>query len=370
MNNKRRRIGIDLRMWAHAGIGRYLRELYFAMLRQKPDVTFRLLTSESVRRSLAHRQDDVEFQNSFSSIYSLAEQWELFSFSKKTDLLHVPHFNIPVMGSGKLVVTVHDLVYLKDAKHSGSHLGRAYVNYLFKQIEKKAHAVLAVSEYTKADLLEHFPKLKNRIFVTHEAVSFVFQPVGAVEDLERIKKKYSLARPFVLFVGSLKAHKNVARLIHVLQELRKDKGIPHELLLVGRQDEKEKELLRLIKNSSSFVKAIGVIGDEELVSLYHLAEVFVLPSLWEGFGLPVLEAMACGTPVLASNRASLPEVVGQAGRLFDPERVDDLKELLYNVLQNRDLRQKMRADGFLQAKKFSWDKTAARTLNVYERVLK
>ena len=369
MSDKRRCVGIDLRMWEHPGIGRYLRELYFAMLRKEPRLAFRLLAPESVQKSLKFRQADVEFQKASSSIYSLAEQWELLSFAKKAELLHVPHFNIPVFYGGKLVVTVHDLIYLKDPKYSGSSLGRAYVKFLFKQIEKKAAAVLAVSEYTKNDLIEHFPKLKDRIFVTHEAASFLFQPAASA-DLEQAKKKYALNKPFVLFVGSLKAHKNVSVLIEAMRLLREEKGISHELLLVGGKDKKEKELLALIESNSSFVRAMGRIDDEELVNFYGLAEVFVLPSLWEGFGLPVLEAMACGAPVLASDRASLPEVIGDAGSLFDPTRVDELKELLYNVLQNRDLRQKMRVEGFSQAKKFSWDKTAAETLSVYERVLR
>ena len=370
MDAKKNRIGLDMRMWNHAGIGRYLRELYFAMLRQRPALTFRLLLPSSVRQSLGPRQDGVELQNSFSSIYSLAEQWELFSFSKKSQLLHVPHFNIPVLGKGKLVVTVHDLVYLKDAKYSGSSLGRAYVKFLFEKIEKKADAVLTVSKYTQADLLNHFPKLKDRVFVTHEAASFTFQPFQVPADLELAKKKYSLKQPFVLFVGSLKAHKNIPVLIEALSALRKEKEIPHELVLVGGQDKKEKELLALIKKNNRFVKILSGLKDEELVLFYNLAEVFVLPSLWEGFGLPVLEAMACGTPVLSSDRASLPEVVGEAGRLFDPTRVDELKELLYNVLQKKDLRQKMRVDGFAQVKKFSWDKTAAQTLDIYEQVLR
>jgi glycosyltransferase involved in cell wall biosynthesis len=363
------RVGLDLRMWEHPGIGRYLRELFFAMLRKKPEASYRLLLPQNNRQSFQNLKADIEFQNAFSSIYGLAEQWELLTFSKKTSLLHVPHFNIPVMGKAKLVVTVHDLVYLKDTRYSGSRLGRAYVNFLFKKMEKKADAILAVSEYTKTDLLEHFPKLKGRVFVTHEAASHSFQPVNDPVALECAKKKYSLNHPFVLFVGSLKAHKNVPALIEAMFLLRKEKGIKHELVLVGRQNTKESALQALIKKNSSFVKVLGSLMDEELVLIYNLAEAFVLPSLWEGFGLPVVEAMACGTPVLASDRASLPEVAGEAGLLFDPERVDDLKELLYNVLQSSELRQKMRVNGLLQAKKFSWDKTAAETLDVYERVL-
>ncbi len=363
-----KRVALDLRMWEHPGIGRYLRELYFSMTRRRPPYSFRLLATDKVRAELKARQDDVEFRTASSAIYSPAEQWELFSFGRGSDLLHVPHFNVPALRRGRLVATVHDLTYLKDKKYTGSALGLAYVKFLIKHIEKKADAVLAVSEYTKRDLIEHFPGLRNRVFVTHEAASFLFQPAAAAE-LEAARRRYRLEKPFVLFVGSLKAHKNVPALIGAMRRLR-ERGLPHELVLVGGKDEKEKELLRLIEENTSFVRTMGRVSDDELPLFYGLAEVFVLPSLWEGFGLPVLEAMACGAPVLSSNRASLPEVVGEAGALFDPARVDELQELLYNVLQNRDLRQKMRQDGFLQAKKFHWDKTAAQTLEVYERVLR
>ena len=273
------------------------------------------------------------------------------------------------MGAGrKLVVTIHDLIYLKGNQYTGSALGRAYVKVLFDRIEKNADAVITVSEYTKNDLLQSFPGLKGRVFVTYEAASPVFKPVNDVAGSAALKKKHALARPFVLFVGSLKRHKNVPVLIDAMRVLR-ERGLPHELVLVGRKDLKERALLKKIEEGGSFVRWLSEVSDEDLAHLYPMAEAFVLPSLWEGFGLPVLEAMACGAPVLSSDRASLPEVVGTAGRLFDPERVDALVELLYNVLNDSDLRQKMRADGFTQAKKFSWDKTAESTLKVYGQVL-
>ena len=311
----------------------------------------------------------MELLRSASKPYSLREQWELFNFSRRHDLLHVPHFNIPVFGAKKLVVTVHDLIYLKDKRYSASGLGRAYVRMMFKKIEKKADAVLTVSEYTKADLLHSFPGLRGRVFVTYEGASALFRPIHDREELRRIQNKYSLHPPFVLFVGSLKSHKNVSVLIEAMAALKNEKRSEQELVLVGRKDEKEKGLLALIRKNSSFVKTLGEVSDEDLAVLYNLAEVFVLPSLWEGFGLPALEAMACGTPVLSSDRSSLPEVVGQAGSLFDPTRVDALKELLYTVLESRPLREKMSEMGLVQAKKFSWDKTADSTLDVYERVL-
>ena len=338
-------------------------------MRCQPDGSFRLLMSDASRREIQPLHYPVDFKRASSSIYGPHEQWELFSFSRGLDLLHSPHFNVPVLGAKKMVVTVHDLIYLKDARFSGSRFTQTYVNYMFNVIEKRADAVLTVSEFTKNDLLERFPKLHGRVFVTPEAASFHFQPVRSEDELAAAKKKLQCPKPFVLFVGSLKKHKNVALLIEAMAALRERSGFDHELLLVGKADPRERELLELI-GRHPFVRWMEGVSDDQLVFLYNLAVVFVLPSLWEGFGLPVLEAMACGTPVLVSDRASLPEVAGEAGLYFDPTRVDALKELLYTVLQDGTLRQKMSQMGLKQAKKFSWDRTAAQTLQVYERVLR
>ena len=364
-------IGIDARIWGHPGMGRYLREVFFAMRRQAPEVRFQLLMYQSERQELDRMDAGIAIHPAKSPIYSLSEQWELSAFSKRKELLHVPHFNIPLLsGAKKLVVTVYDLIYLKDTVHSGSWLGRAYVNFMFKAVEKKADVVIVVSEYTKMDLLNYFPKLRGRVFVIPAAVSSLFYPITSDSVLQEARKRHGLNRPFVLFVGSLKPHKNVSLLVEAMADLRREKKIDAELVLVGRKDEKDKKLLGLMQKYASFIRRFETLPDEQLLYLYNLAEVFVLPSFWEGFGLPALEAMACGTPTLLSNRASLPEVGGQAALYFDPTSVDALKEGLCNVLQNEDVCQKMRVDGLLQAKEFSWDKTAVQTLKIYEQVLR
>ena len=145
---KNSRIAFDARMWGHPGIGRYLRELLLALARKPRGASFIILAGQEIQASLPAPLNTLEFHASRSSPYGLAEQWELFSFSKKGDLLHVPHFNIPFVARRKLVVTIHDLIYLKEARYTGSFLGMAYVKALFKKIEKKADAVLAVSEFS------------------------------------------------------------------------------------------------------------------------------------------------------------------------------------------------------------------------------
>jgi glycosyltransferase involved in cell wall biosynthesis len=347
---KKKKIGIDARMWDHPGIGRYLRELTGALHAEPFEHEIALIAGRS-------------------PIYSLAEQWEVPWRARNADLLHVPHFNIPVLFGGRLVVTIHDLTYFHAPDVSASRFAKPYVTWLLGAVRRNARAVLTVSEYTKRDLLEHFPGIRaESVFVTHEAAAPEFRKLADPEALARIAAKYSLRQPFVLFVGSLKKHKNVPALIEAVGRLRRAKGIPHELVLTGKRGSADGELTALI-DRSPFVRHLGEAEGHDLPGLYNLAEVFVLPSFREGFGLPVLEAMACGTPVIASDRTSLPEVAGEAGLLFDPDHIDALESVLYNVLNNKELQKKMSQNGIEQAKKFSWQKTAQETLDVYRQVL-
>ncbi len=370
-------------MWDHPGIGRYIRELSAALISFSSEYQFTFygytkVTGPATSASppegepadvLMAGASPVTFVNTRSKVYSILEQFEIPFSYKNTDLLHIPHFNIPVFYPKKLVVTVHDLTYLHDPGASRAPLAGIYAHFLLKVISKKASAILTVSEYTKNDLLNSFPGLRpDKVFVTHEAVSPFFRKVDDPEILKRAKKTFSLEKPFVLSVGSLKPHKNIPALIRAIAALRTKKEFSHELVLVGRKDENNPELLKLMQEHS-FVHYLGELGDEDILLLYNLTDVFVLPSFREGFGLPVLEAMACGAPVICSNQTSLPEVAGEAGLFFDPHKVDALEELLYNILQNNELRKKMSRAGLERVKQFSWERTAKKTLEVYRKVL-
>ncbi len=359
-------------MWKHAGIGRYVSELSAALIQEDFGIDFTFLSGPNFEGSLqraAASSRCSKFQRTFSGIYGPAEQFEIPFRSLGADLLHVPHFNVPFFSPGKLVTTVHDLIYLRDPQALRSGLGRAYASWLFKGVEKRACAVIVVSENTRSDLLERFPGIsRERVTVIPEAVSSHLGRIDDADVLENVRRKHGLKNPFVLFVGSLKPHKNVEGLIEALETVRREQKLPHDLVIVGRPDPKYPKIMECIRKHS-FVNYLGELSDPELAALYSMAEVFVLPSFYEGFGLPALEAMACGVPVLVSNRASLPEVVGDAGKVFDPDRVDALSELLYNTLKNRDLRKEMSKRGSERARQFSWKRTAQETVGVYERVL-
>lgn len=366
----RKVIGWDVRMWDHPGIGRYIRELTSAIIKKRPAYELRLLASSDKFSDTMFAGGGVTRERCvYSDIYSVLEQIEMPIRTCGLDLLHVPHFNVPVLYPGRLVVTVHDLIYVRQASASRSRFGQAYARFLFNFISKKAAAVITVSKHTRRDLLDLFPKTRpEKVFVIPEAASNIFRKVTDDALLQTVRKRYRLERPFVLTVGSLKPHKNVPMLVQALAHLREMKGVEHDLVIVGRKDPRHPDILDAIERHE-WAHYLGELGDEELACLYNLADLFVMPSLEEGFGLPVLEAMACGTPVLASNRASLPEVAGDAASLFDPASIDALENVLYNVLGNRDLRQKMSRQGLERAQVFSWEKSADSTLRVYEQVL-
>jgi glycosyltransferase involved in cell wall biosynthesis len=365
------KIAIDIRMWKHAGIGRYIQELVKHLLASSANEELILLGNPGFEKELFQTLGEKKFifRELSSKIYGVSEQWEVPALSKDADLLHVPHFNFPVFSKQKMAVTIHDLIYLHAREGGLGNLGRAYVRWLFKALQREKHFILTVSEATKKELLNFFPKISSeRIFVTPEAASPFFRKVSDKAGLEITRQKFSLTKPFVLFVGSLKIHKNVPTLVEAMARLKKKNGLDHELILVGRADPKNKELPNLLQ-SHRFVRRLGELSDLELCHFYNLAKAFVLPSFREGFGLPVLEAMACGCPVVASNNSSLPEIVGDAGLLFDAGQVDALSEVLYNVLSNNELQEKMSKKGLSRAQFFSWEKTARLTQQVYQKAL-
>jgi len=368
VRNNKDLIGLDLRMWAHPGIGRYMRELFGAMFKQEDPKRFVYLAHEGDEPSIFEALRGGRFVPARSKIYSLAEQSELSKFSREAGLLHVPHFNAPLACRSKLVVTIHDLIYLKEKRFSGNPLAKLYVRALLGGIQKNANAVIAVSDFTRRDLVLTFPGLADRTSVIHEAASSNFL-AGDARSAADVREKFGLSGEYALFVGSLKAHKNLPVLLDAFDSLWRKADIPAQLVIVGRKDPKETALLERIERSRAYVNYLGEQPDETLSALYRGARTLVIPSLWEGFGLTAIEAMASGTPVISSDRASLPEVVGDAGLLFDPESAEQLEAHLTRIFKNDMLRNTLSRQGLERAKNFSWKKAALETLAVYEKVL-
>ncbi|OGO04543.1 MAG: hypothetical protein A2Y60_06935 [Chloroflexi bacterium RBG_13_54_9] len=283
------------------------------------------------------------------------------------DLFHSPDFVLPPLRRGKALVTIHDLTFLIHPECADPRL----VSYLTRRVPRaieRASVVLADSECTKKDLVRLLGAPEGKIEVVYGGVSAAFAPVTDEGVLRRAQEEYGLDRPFILSVGRLEPRKNLGRLIEAYWLLRQEADIRHRLLLVGDKgwlyDGLFAQVGKLkLENNVIF---LGFVPDDDLPALLSLADVFAYPSLYEGFGLPPLEAMACGTPVVASNTSCLPEVLGEAALFIDPTDVRPLAETLHRVLTDEELRQDMSKRGLARATQFSWSTSAQKLLAVYE----
>jgi glycosyltransferase involved in cell wall biosynthesis len=233
----------------------------------------------------------------------------------------------------------------------------------------RARRILTVSDTSKRDILRFFPLPEEKISVIYNAIDERFSIPPREEEVERVRERYQLAHGFVLYVGNIKPHKNLVRLIEAYDLLRR-RGFDLKLLIIGDEISKLPALRRAVHKHKlhKHVRFLGYLPDETLAVLYRLAEVFVFPSLYEGFGLPPLEAMACGTPVVTSNVSSLPEVTGDAAVLVDPYEVESIADGVQRVLTDPALGAELRKKGIARAREFSWEQSVARTRELYREV--
>jgi len=276
------------------------------------------------------------------------------------DVLHTPTFLIPPQKKSPLVVTVYDLTLLRFPHHFSRNT-RILLGTGLRRALRDADAFLAISEYTKQDLIRLTGVSPSRVFVTPLAADARFKPVSGTETLAR----YQIQTPYILYVGTLELRKNVAVLLRAFAALN-NKSLT--LVLAGIKGIGFDDLLPIIQQLgiSEQIVVTGYVADEDLPALYSQARVFVYPSLFEGFGLPVLEAMQCGTPVITTNVSSLPEVAGKAALLFAPDDVAALVDALQQVLSAPGVREEMRGRSLEQASRFSWRRTAELTAEAYQ----
>jgi glycosyltransferase involved in cell wall biosynthesis len=302
-----------------------------------------------------------------SYFWHLYLQFKLRKNNLDLDLIHSPE-NATLfvkLKNQKKIVTVHDI-----RQHVFPKFNKATtLSYLFlPRTLKTTDKIITVSNSTKKDLIHYFNVPEEKIKVILLAADEKFQPLND-EETKEVKQKYHLNFPFILYLGGLAAHKNISTLIKAFYTLKKKK-FQHKLVITGKKRWKYNEIFETIDklNLQKDVIFTGYVPDEDLPALYNAADLFVYPSLYEGFGLPPLEAMVCGTPVITSNTSSLPEVVGDAGIMVDPYDVDGLADAMYDVLTNDGLREEMIKKGLERTKRFSWEKCARETLKVYEEV--
>lgn len=287
----------------------------------------------------------------------------------KIDLLHSLHYTRPFFLPCASVVTFHDLTfYLFPELHRRSK--RLFFPFAIQMSARKADALIAVSESTRQDSIRLLKVPAEKIFAVQLGVDEGFHPIKDDSLREEILDHYQLPDKFILYVGLVEPRKNLPLLIQSFRDLV-DAGLSHQLVIVGRMGWMYQEVFKQIEalRLKDRIKFTGYVPRQYLPIVYNLAELFVYPTLYEGFGLPVLEAMACGTPVVTSNISSLPEIVGDAGILVTPGDEDALAQAMIGVLNDRELQRTLAEKGRIRSKNFSWKRTAKETLQVYQHVL-
>jgi glycosyltransferase involved in cell wall biosynthesis len=284
------------------------------------------------------------------------------------DLFHSPDFVLPPVRRPAKLLTVHDLAFLLRPECADAKL-RDYLEKTVPRSVARADFILADSVNTQDDLICLLGVPPAKVEVVPGGVDATFAPVRDPELLDRVRRQVSGGAPFILSVGMIEPRKNLVRLIEAFELLKCRYHIPHKLVLAGKKGWLSDGIYERAESSSvaSDILFPGFMAESDLPALYSAADLFAYPSLYEGFGLPPLEAMACGTPVVASSSASLPEVVGGAALLVDPENSEELAEAMAKALGDPEIRQQMVAMGLEQSRQFTWRASAERMLAVYRR---
>ncbi len=365
------RIGIDARMayYSKAGIGRYVINLVRALRELEPPEEFVILQSRRDKTPLA----SPPFRTSYlwTPSHHRLEQitLPLELWPHRLALLHSPDFIPPFRFPGLSVITVHDLAFLIYPQI----LTRESIRY-YGQIEEaveRADHIIAVSEWTKKDLMERLGVPEAKITVVYEAAEEVYHPIDPQEARRRVQELFSIGERFILFVSTIEPRKNVPTLLKAFKIVRERCREEIKLVLVGGKGWLSERVFEMVDelNLRRDVLFLGFVPAERLLYLYNAASLLAHPALYEGFGLPILEAMACGLPVVASNVASIPEVTGSAALLVDPEDEEALAAAMRRILKEPEIAQELREKGLKRASLFSWKKTAVQTLQVYRKVL-
>jgi glycosyltransferase involved in cell wall biosynthesis len=285
------------------------------------------------------------------------------------DLLHSLHYTRPWRLPCRSVVTFHDMTFfLYPQLHTRSK--QAFFPLTIRASARSADAIIAVSESTRADSIRLLGIPGEKIIATPLGVDPAFRPIRDLESLDVVRQRYNLPDRFILYVGLVEPRKNLSGLIRAYRSALEG-GIAHRLVVVGRFGWSYQQVLDEIEalGLQERVQFTGYIPQADLPIVYNLASLFVYPTLYEGFGLPALEAMACGTPVVTSNVASLPEIIGEAGVLIPPGDQQALSQALQDVLSDPGLQTHLAIKGPQQASQFTWERTARQTLQVYRQVL-
>jgi len=377
-------IAIDYTPALHqgAGIGRYTRELMAALARIDTDNQYILFCAgvepglqapnlPELPANFTVRATRISPRWLTIGWHRLRLPWPAEQLTGECDVFHSPDFALPPLRRARGVVTVHDLSFLRVPQCAEPSL-RAFLERAVPRALSRAAHVVADSANTRKDLIELLAIPPDKITVVPAGVSHHFRPVRNNLQLAEVRARYHLPQWFILSVGTLEPRKNFPRLISAFAQLRRHTGLPHELVIAGGEGWLFQDIYdRVAKEGlEGLVHFTGFVAEDDLPALYTLADLMVYPSLYEGFGLPPLEAMACGTPVVASNNSSLPETLGNAALLVDAEDTEAMADAMARVLGNANLRTRLSDLGRAQAARFTWENAARTLLAVYHKVMR
>lgn len=354
-------IGIDARLWYESGVGRYIRNIVTGLESKKTSHTFTIFLTRKAFNEVQFKNPNFKKVLADVKWHTISEQWKFKEILERhdLDLVHFPYFSFPVFYKGSFVITIHDLIidHYPTGISSSHALPVYYAKYLaYKQITKsavkKAKKIIVPSNATKNELIDHYKAPINKLEVVYEG----FDPL--IKD--RSSKTDLVSKNYILYVGNAYPHKNLKRLLSSYLLLRKEMDI--DLVCIGRND----FFYERLESSFSDVSFLHDIDDQALFDYYTNAKLVVSPSLMEGFGLPILEAMSLSCPVVCADTSSFAEIGDGAVIYFNPEDSQDLVQKMKKVLQDEALRKSLIKKGLSQSKKFSWDDAVTKTLKIYE----
>jgi glycosyltransferase involved in cell wall biosynthesis len=292
------------------------------------------------------------------------------------DLLHCTSNTAPLFTKVPTVITLHDIIYLERLNFTKGTLyqiiGNLYRRWNVPQVVKKASTIITVSKYEKQRILDHFNLTSEQVITVHNGVGDLFEKVDDLSKLNAIKEKYNLPDNYIFFLGNTDPKKNVEGVMRTLSLMRKKNKLNFKLLMLDIDRNYLQQIAKKIgdENVLSHITFCGYVPNHELPAIYSMAKVFLYPSIRESFGIPILEAMACGTPVITSNTSSMPEVAGDAALQIDPDKPEEIANAINTLLYDAVLRQQLISRGLQRAQEFSWRNNAIQTLDIYTKLSK
>ena len=355
------------------GIGRYVSQLAQAMVSQLKDDEQLIVFYDGTQPShwqLPLSSNKVQRVETAVSTFSLSQQWQIPRLLRqlRADVYHSPYYLMPYHTQVPTVVTIYDLTPQLFPHYVSNH-ARLLFGFTTQLAMRQADHIISISEATSYDVKHYYPSVGSTMTTIPLAPDPQFQP-QSTSEITRIRQQFELPEKYIFYFGINKPHKNLVKLLRAWQILVGQKTVVPPLVIAGAWDNRypDAKLEAKILSLQGHVRFLGPIDALDVPALYAGATFFVFPSLYEGFGLPVIEAMACGTAVACSNTSSLPEVGGDAALYFDPNNVEEMAQQIGRLLTDQSLRENLAQRGLAQARRFSWQKTAAQTLSLYRSI--